>query len=65
MGLMQVNMTWLSKKGLSYQWLLELFERLKLPLFDGIAEALKIGNEEPLKKQTEVTKQKRNNWKES
>ena len=46
MGLMQANMTWLNKKkGLSYHWLLELFHHLKLPVFDGMVEALKRGNE--------------------
>ena len=46
MGLIQANMTWLNKsKGLSYHWLLELFHRLKLPLSDGMVEALEKGNE--------------------
>ena len=46
MGLLQSNMTWLTKrKGLSYHWILDLFSRLKLPTFDGMAEALKRTNE--------------------
>ena len=70
MGLMQANMTWLNKtKGLSYHWLLELFHRLKLPLFDGMAEALEKGNELRAKnlekKQTEEAKQQRTNWKKA
>ena len=70
MGLMQANMTWLNKtKGISYHWLLELFHRLKLPLFDGMVEALKRGNELRAKnlekKQTEEAKQQRTNWKKA
>ena len=46
MGLLQSNMTWLTKKkGSSYHWLLDLFSRLKLPIFDGMAEELKKANE--------------------
>jgi len=46
LGLLQANMIWLGKKsGLPYHWLLELFTHLKLPLFDGIIEALKTANE--------------------
>ena len=46
MGLMQANITWLSKKkGLSYHWLLDLFQRLKLPVFDGMKDALLRANE--------------------
>jgi len=70
MGLMQANMTWLSKKkGLSYHWLLDLFQRLKLPVFDGMKEALQRGNEIRAKnlekKQTEEAKQQRTNWKKA
>ena len=46
MGLLQSNMTWLTrKKGMSYHWLFDLFRRLKLPTFDGLAEGLKKANE--------------------
>ena len=39
-------MTWLNKNhGLSYHWLLDLFTRLKLPIFNGMPEALKKANE--------------------
>ena len=63
-------MTWLGKKyGLSYHWLLDLFGRLKLPLFNGIAEALKKGNEVRTKtlkkKKTDEAKEKRINWKKA
>ena len=40
-GILQANMTWLERKyGLSYHWLLDLFGHLKLPLFNGMADAL-------------------------
>ena len=70
MGLLQANMTWLGKKyGLSYHWLLDLFARLKLPLFDGMAEALRKGNEVRArnleKKKTEEAKEKRIAWKKA
>ena len=70
MGLLQANMTWLGKKyGLSYHWILDLFGRLKLPLFDGMAEALKKGNEVRAKnlekKKTDEAKEKRTNWKKA
>ena len=46
MGLFQSNMMWLVKnRGLSYYWILDLFSRLKLPIFDGVAESLKKANE--------------------
>jgi len=70
MGLMQANMTWLNKKhGMSYHWLLELFRRLKLPVFDGMIEALTRGNEIRAqnleRKQTEQAKENRTNWKKA
>ena len=70
MGLLQANMTWLGKKyGLSYHWILDLFGRLKLPLFDGMAEALKKGNKVRAKnlekKKTDEAKEKRTNWKKA
>ena len=70
MGLMQANMTWLNKKhGMSYHWLLELFCRLKLPVFDGMVEALTRGNEIRAqnleRKQTEQAKENRTNWKKA
>ena len=70
MGLLQSNMTWLTKRrGLSYHWILDLFRRLKLPIFDGMAEALKKANEvrekNLTKKQTDSAKEKRTNWKKA
>ena len=70
MGLLQANMTWLGKKyGLTYHWLLDLFGRLKLPLLDGMAEALKKANEVRAtnleKKKTDEAKEKRTNWKKA
>ena len=38
-------MTYLTgKKGTGYHWLLELFGRLKLPILDGMQEALEQAN---------------------
>ena len=38
-------MSWMYKqKGPAYHWLLDLFNRMKLPRFDGMAEALKALN---------------------
>ena len=70
MGLLQSNMTWLTKKkGMSYHWLLDLFGRLKLPIFDGMAEGLKKTNEvrekNLTKKQSDLSKEKRTNWKKA
>ena len=70
MGLMQANMKWLSKKkGLSYNWLLDLIQRLKLPVFDGMKDALRRANEIRAKnlekKQTEEAKQQHTNWKKA
>ena len=63
MGLLQSNMTWLTKKkGMSYHWLLDLFGKLKLPIFDGMAEGLKKTNEvrekNLTKKQSDLSKEK-------
>ena len=44
-------MTWLTgKRGVQYHWMLDLFRRLKLPLFDGMEEALRKANDERAKK---------------
>ena len=58
---MHANMTCLSKKkGLFYHWLLDLFQHLKLPVFDGMKDALQRANEIHAKnlekKQTEEAK---------
>lgn len=55
-------MSWLGvKRGLSYHWILDLFSRLKLPVFDGMADALKKANEiqakDLLKKKTDEVKE--------
>jgi len=70
MGLLQANMSWLIKKyGLSYHWLLDLFARLKLPIFDGMPEALRKANEVHTKnldkKKTDEAKEKRILWKKA
>ena len=45
LALMQSNMSWLFKKrGPQYHWLLDLFERMGLPILAGKAEALKLSN---------------------
>ena len=45
LGLLQSNMSWLSKKhGQSYHWILDLFSRMKLPVFDGMLGALEKAN---------------------
>ena len=45
LGLIQSNMSWMYKqKGPAYHWLLDLFNRMKLPRFDGMAKALKALN---------------------
>jgi len=70
LGLLQANMTYMTKKhGLSYHWLLDLFARLKLPEFDGMADALKKANEIRYKslekKQTDRAKERRTEWKKA
>ena len=42
LGLLQVNLTYMhAKLGTSYHWLPELYNRMKLPVFDGVVDALK------------------------
>ena len=65
LALMQSNMTWLFKKrGPQYHWLLDLFERMGLPIQTGMAEALKLSNCKRAKqlkcKQTEKAEKKKN-----
>ena len=49
--LCQSNMTYLTgKKGTGCHWLLDLFERLKLPILDGMQEALEQANKNRKKK---------------
>ena len=48
LGLIQSNMTWLNnerRRGTQYHWLLDLFGRLNLPIFDGLKETLSKDNE--------------------
>ena len=41
LGLLQSNLTYMHAKfGTSYHWIPELFRRMKLPVFDGVLEAL-------------------------
>ena len=68
LGLCQSNMTYLTgKKGTGYHWLLDLFGRLKLPLLDGMQEALEQANKNRKKKleklRSEESKKKRIKWK--
>ena len=63
-------MSWLGeKRGLSYHWVLDLFFRLKLPIFDGMTDALKKANENRAKnlskKKTDEAKEKRTKWKKA
>jgi hypothetical protein len=40
-GLLQANMTYMNTKfGTSYHWLPELYQRMKLPVCEGVVEAL-------------------------
>ena len=46
LALLQSNMTFMYKKcGLQYHWVVELFRRLKLTVFDGVRAALEEFNE--------------------
>lgn len=70
LGLLQANMSWLCKKhGHSYHWILDLFSHLKLPIFDGMVDALQNANDVQAKnlskKQTEEAKEKRTKWKKA
>ena len=41
LGLLQANLTYMhAKHGTSYHWIPELYRRMKLPVFEGIVEAL-------------------------
>ena len=68
LGLCQSNMTYLTgKKGTGYHWLLDLFGRLKLPILDGMQEALEQASKDRKKKleklRSEESKKKRIKWK--
>ena len=68
LGLCQSNMTYLTgKKDTGYHWLLDLFGRLKLPILDGMQEAMEQANKNRKKKleklRSEESKKKRIKWK--
>ena len=70
LGLLQANMSHLyEKKGASYHWILDLFSRLRLPLLDGMQEALLMANQKChktlVKKQSEEGKDAHTRWKKS
>jgi hypothetical protein len=45
LGLLQANMTYMHAKfGVTYHWIPELYRRMKLPIFEGIVEALEKHN---------------------
>ena len=47
LALLQSNMTYMyEKRGPQYHWVVELFERLKLPVFDGVQAALEAFNQQ-------------------
>ena len=42
LGLLQSNLTYMHEKlGMDYHWIPDLYKRMKLPVFDGVQEALK------------------------
>ena len=46
LGLLQANMTWATKTfGDDYSWVIDLFQRLELPVFHGMNEALRKARE--------------------
>ena len=64
LGPLQANIGWLVKKrGQSYHWILDLFSHLKLPVFDGMVDALektnKIKAKNLAKTQNEEAKEQR------
>jgi len=63
-------MSWLyQKRGSTYHWIIELYQRLKLPTFDGMLEAVQTASEVQMKnlakKRTEVAKEQRTQWKKA
>ncbi len=56
LGLLQANMTYMyTKRGPSYHWIPDLYQRLRLPVYDGLREVLESSNRK--RKQT-LDKQK-------
>lgn len=62
-GLLQANMSWKVGKDSDYHWIFTLYERLNLPLFDGMVEeikkATKVRSSNLERKQTEGYKDRR------
>lgn len=63
-GLVQGNMTWCyENRGSKYHWVIDLYERLKLPILHEVVRAFRKATEERIKeltkKKTEDTKRKR------
>ena len=62
-------MSWLYQKRGRYHWIIELYQQLKLPIFDGMLEALQKASEVQAKnlakKRTEVAKERRTKWKKA
>ena len=49
-GLLQANMTYMyNKRGPEYHWILDLYSRLGLPVFENMQEYLKLENEKRMK----------------
>ena len=47
LALLQSSMMYMyEKRGPQYHWVVELFKRLKLPVFDGVQAALEAFNEQ-------------------
>ena len=70
LGLLQSNISSLYQRhGNTFHWVVELFRRLKLPIFDGMVEALqsatdvRAGNLST--KKTEEAKENRTKWKKA
>ena len=64
LGLLQSNLSYMNEKhGVKYHWLIDLFKRLKLPIFDGMKEGLEKANRDRMHrlafKKTERAKKRR------
>ena len=64
LALLQSNMTYLyQKRGPQYHWVVELFRRLKLPVYDGVHRTLEECSEKRMEKleyaKTEKSKKRR------
>ncbi len=64
LALLQSNMTYMyTKRGPSYHWIPDLYQRLKLPVYDGLREVLEASNRERKARlddrKTEKTKKRR------